>query len=74
MEGSELVPYFIQNAFTIQYVPLRLSPIQYVPLRLSPSDSPTRQTLWNWKTGKSPVPEYIEKILMDEQRARRSAS
>jgi hypothetical protein len=34
----------------------------------------TRQTLWNWKTGKSPVPEYIEKILLEEKRARKSAS
>jgi hypothetical protein len=33
---------------------------------------PTRQTLWNWKTGNSPVPEYIEKILMDGKREKLS--
>ncbi|MFO0892066.1 MAG: hypothetical protein U0790_23380 [Isosphaeraceae bacterium] len=26
----------------------------------------TRQTLWNWKTGKTPVPEFIEVILTGE--------
>jgi len=31
---------------------------------------PTRQTLWNWKTGKSPVPELIEPILERERKAR----
>ena len=29
----------------------------------------TRQTLWNWKTGKSPVPEHVELILKEEQKA-----
>lgn len=35
---------------------------------------PTRQTLWNWKTGNSPVPEHVEMILMSEWSARKSAS
>jgi hypothetical protein len=35
---------------------------------------PTRQTLWNWKTGKTPVPEYVEVILISERKARKSAS
>jgi hypothetical protein len=34
----------------------------------------TRQTLWNWKAGKTLVPEYVEKILMDEMKARESAN
>ena len=32
----------------------------------------SRQQLYNWKTGKRRVPEYIEKILIDEKRARGS--
>jgi hypothetical protein len=34
----------------------------------------TRQTLWNWKTGKTPVPEHVEVILEGERRARMPAS
>jgi hypothetical protein len=34
---------------------------------------PTRQTLWNWKTGNSPVPEHVELILEGERKARKSA-
>jgi hypothetical protein len=34
---------------------------------------PTRQTLWNWKTGKTPVPEHVEVILVTERKARKSA-
>ena len=29
----------------------------------------TRQTLWNWKTGNSPVPEHVELILTNEMNA-----
>jgi hypothetical protein len=32
----------------------------------------SRQQLWNWKTGNSPVPESVEKILLDEKKARKS--
>jgi hypothetical protein len=35
---------------------------------------PTRQTLWNWKTGNSPVPEHVEMILTQERKARKSAN
>jgi hypothetical protein len=31
----------------------------------------TGQTLWNWKAGKSPVPEHVELILGEERKARR---
>jgi hypothetical protein len=31
----------------------------------------TRQTLWNWKTGKAPVPEQVEVILAEVRRVRR---
>jgi hypothetical protein len=34
----------------------------------------SRQQLWNWKTGNSPVPEHIELILAEERKARKSAS
>lgn len=34
----------------------------------------TRQTLYNWKTGNSPVPEFVEVILEGERSARKSAS
>jgi hypothetical protein len=34
----------------------------------------TRQTLWNWKTGKTTVPEYVDVILAKERKARKSAS
>jgi hypothetical protein len=33
----------------------------------------SRQQLWNWKTGNSPVPEHVELILAEERRARKSA-
>jgi hypothetical protein len=33
----------------------------------------TRQTLWNWKTGKSPVPEPVAVILEAERKRRKSA-
>jgi hypothetical protein len=33
----------------------------------------TRQTLWNWKMGKTPVPEHVELILAEERKARKSA-
>ncbi|HEV3167529.1 MAG TPA: hypothetical protein VGZ22_26210, partial [Isosphaeraceae bacterium] len=35
---------------------------------------PARQTLWNWKKGAKPVPEYVELILLNERKARKSAS
>jgi len=34
----------------------------------------SRQQLWNWKTGNSPVPEHVELILAEERRARKSAN
>jgi hypothetical protein len=34
---------------------------------------PTRQTLWNWKKGKTPVPKYVELILSEEAKVRKSA-
>jgi hypothetical protein len=34
----------------------------------------SRQQLRNWKNGDRRVPEYIEEILMDEKKARRSAN
>ena len=33
---------------------------------------PTRQTLWNWKTGRTSVPEHVEIILAEERRVRKS--
>jgi hypothetical protein len=33
----------------------------------------SRQQLWNWKTGNSPVSKHVELILADERRARKSA-
>jgi hypothetical protein len=33
----------------------------------------SRHQLWNYKKGNSPVPEYVELILLDEERARESA-
>jgi hypothetical protein len=33
----------------------------------------TRQTFWNWKNGKTPVPEFVEAILVEERKARKSA-
>jgi hypothetical protein len=32
----------------------------------------SRQQLWNWKTGNSPVPESVELILANEKKARGS--
>jgi hypothetical protein len=32
----------------------------------------TRQQVSNWKTGKTPVPEYVEVILEGEVKARKS--
>jgi hypothetical protein len=32
----------------------------------------TRQTLYNWKTGKTLVPEYVEVILAGERKARKA--
>jgi hypothetical protein len=34
-----------------------------VALLAEHSHHSTRQTLWNWKTGKTPVPEFVEVIL-----------
>jgi hypothetical protein len=34
----------------------------------------TRQTLWNWKTGNSPVPEHVELLLEQARKAKRSVS
>jgi hypothetical protein len=34
----------------------------------------SRQQLWNWKTDNSPVPEHVELILANEQKARKSPS
>lgn len=30
----------------------------------------TRQTLWNWKTGKRRVPEHVEELLENERKAK----
>jgi hypothetical protein len=34
----------------------------------------TRQQLWNFKTGNRRVPEHVEKILLDEKRARKTVA
>jgi hypothetical protein len=31
----------------------------------------SRQQLYNYKTGKTPLPEYVEKLLVDEQKNRK---
>lgn len=32
-----------------------------------------RGQLWNWKKGNSPVPEFVELIVREEQKARETA-
>jgi hypothetical protein len=34
----------------------------------------SRQQLWNWKRGNSPVPEHVALILNNEKKARKSLS